>query len=135
MNRTLRGVWTARKHIPVFNARMPSGRRLSWWAMCEDLAWIVTMVRPGLTTSTPPATLGLRGGIAAWFGWPTMPRMEALRAGWFETSDTAAQKAICAEMERQFWAEFATNIEVRESRKTRTTSQQRASALINSLPR
>jgi peptide/nickel transport system substrate-binding protein len=66
-----------------------------WSAFFTNLTW---------TNNFDPAShLGLRGGKAAWFGWPTMPRMEALRAQWFEASDTAAQKAICAEMERQFW--------------------------------
>ena len=32
-----------------------------------------------------------------------MPRIEALRAQWFDTSDAGEQRAICAEIERQFW--------------------------------
>jgi peptide/nickel transport system substrate-binding protein len=52
----------------------------------------------------PASHLGLRGtGKDAWFGWPTMPRMEALRAAWFDAPDLASQRRICADIERQFW--------------------------------
>jgi peptide/nickel transport system substrate-binding protein len=75
-------------------SKQPTGAG-GWSAFFTNLTW---------TNNFDPAShLGLRSGSAAWFGWPTMPRMEALRAQWFETSDTSAQKAICAEMERQFW--------------------------------
>ena len=75
-------------------SKQPAGAG-GWSAFFTNLTW---------TNNFDPAShLGLRSGKAAWFGWPTMPRMEVLRAQWFETSDMAAQKAICAEMERQFW--------------------------------
>ena len=38
-----------------------------------------------------------------WFGWPTDPKMEALRAAWFDAPDVAAQKKICEEMQVEFW--------------------------------
>ncbi|MGI4954964.1 MAG: ABC transporter substrate-binding protein [Janthinobacterium lividum] len=76
------------------SSRQPTGAG-GWSAFFTNLTW---------TNNFDPAShLGLRSGAAAWFGWPTMPRMEALRAQWFETADTAAQQAICAEIERQFW--------------------------------
>ena len=69
-----------------------------WSAFFTNLTWT--------NNFDPAAHLGLRGTpAAAWFGWPTMPRMEALRAAWFEAGDMAEQKRICAEMERQFWVD------------------------------
>jgi peptide/nickel transport system substrate-binding protein len=58
----------------------------------------------GTNNFDPAGHLGIRGnGDNAWFGWPNMPRMEALRNEWFEAPDLAEQKRICAEIEKQFW--------------------------------
>jgi peptide/nickel transport system substrate-binding protein len=58
----------------------------------------------GTNNFDPASQLGIRGnGDKAWFGWPTMPRMEELRTAWFEAPDEAAQKRICADIQRQFW--------------------------------
>ena len=38
-------------------------------------------------------------GGEAWFGWPTMPAMEALRDAWFDAPDLAAQQKICRDMQ------------------------------------
>jgi peptide/nickel transport system substrate-binding protein len=35
--------------------------------------------------------------------WPRAPRLEELRAHWFAAPDPAARKAICAEIQRQFF--------------------------------
>ena len=49
----------------------------------------------GVDQFTPAGHLGLRGnGEAGWFGWPTEPKLEALRAAWFAAPDLATQKAI-----------------------------------------
>jgi ABC-type transport system substrate-binding protein len=43
----------------------------------------------------------LRGnGKDAWFGWPQIPRLEALRDDWFDAPDLAAQKMVAADMQR-----------------------------------
>jgi peptide/nickel transport system substrate-binding protein len=58
----------------------------------------------GTNNFDPAAQLGIRGnGDQAWFGWPRAPRLEELRAQWFAAPDLAAQKAICAEIQRQFF--------------------------------
>ncbi|WP_426955655.1 ABC transporter substrate-binding protein [Muricoccus radiodurans] len=58
----------------------------------------------GLDMASPAANLAIRGnGAQAWVGWPTSPRLEALRAAWFEAPDLPAQKRICDEMQRQVW--------------------------------
>jgi peptide/nickel transport system substrate-binding protein len=42
-------------------------------------------------------------GADAWFGWPTDPKMEALREAWFDAPDVEAQQKICRDMQEQFW--------------------------------
>jgi len=39
-------------------------------------------------------------GAGAWFGWPDVPRLEALRSDWFEAPDLAAQQRIAQEIQR-----------------------------------
>ena len=49
----------------------------------------------GIDMLTPDANQALRGtGERAWFGWPTMPKMEELRRQWFDAPDLAAQQAV-----------------------------------------
>jgi peptide/nickel transport system substrate-binding protein len=58
----------------------------------------------GSGTMDPSSHIGLRGnGRQAWAGWPTSPRIEELRDAWFGAPDVAAQKAICIEIQKQFW--------------------------------
>ncbi len=58
----------------------------------------------GLGNISPAPDIPLRGnGDAAWFGWPTDPKMEALRTDWFSAPDLAAQQKICADMQAQFF--------------------------------
>ncbi len=53
----------------------------------------VDMFNPGVHQS-------LRGhGQQAWFGWPTMPRIEELRVAWFDAPDLAAQQAVARQMQ------------------------------------
>ncbi|MCB4821063.1 ABC transporter substrate-binding protein [Roseicella aerolata] len=48
----------------------------------------------------PAGHTPLRGnGTAAWPGWPTIPRLEELRDAWFDAPNTAAQQAICREIQ------------------------------------
>lgn len=44
-------------------------------------------------------------GAEAWFGWPTIPRMEQLRDAWFAAPDVGAQQAVCADMQRLVFQE------------------------------
>ncbi len=51
---------------------------------------------------TPAGFLGLRGnGTDGWFGWPTAPRLEALRNAWFLAPDAASQVAIGRQIQAQ----------------------------------
>ncbi len=56
----------------------------------------------GLDWDNPAGDLALRGnGRNAWFGWPTAPKLEAIRDQWLHATDLAAQKALAADMQRQ----------------------------------
>jgi len=56
----------------------------------------------GLDFFSPASHLGLRGnGPNAWFGWPTMPKLEELRTAWLEAPDQAAQQKLAAEIQAQ----------------------------------
>ena len=58
----------------------------------------------GTNIFNPAGHLGIRGnGPKAWFGWPTAPKLEALRDAWFDAPDLATQQKICREMQLQFW--------------------------------
>lgn len=55
---------------------------------------------PGLWFQNPATHILLRGnGKDAWFGWPTIPRLEQLRDAWMNTPDLAEQKTIAREMQ------------------------------------
>jgi peptide/nickel transport system substrate-binding protein len=50
--------------------------------------------------ANPAAHFPLRGnGAGAWFGWPTVPRLEELRDAWFEAPDLDAQRRIAREIQ------------------------------------
>jgi peptide/nickel transport system substrate-binding protein len=56
----------------------------------------------GLSVADPGGHFPLRGnGSGAWFGWPTDPKMEALRDSWFDAPDLAGQKKLCEDMQIQ----------------------------------
>jgi peptide/nickel transport system substrate-binding protein len=56
----------------------------------------------GNDMSNPATNLALRGnGAGAWFGWPTAPKLEALRTEWLAASDIATQKKIASEIQAQ----------------------------------
>jgi peptide/nickel transport system substrate-binding protein len=54
----------------------------------------------GLSVADPGGHFPLRGnGNGAWFGWPTDPKIEALRDSWFDATDLGAQKKICEDIQ------------------------------------
>jgi peptide/nickel transport system substrate-binding protein len=42
-------------------------------------------------------------GLAAFDGWPTSPRIEALRVAWLDAGNIDEQRRICAELQMQLW--------------------------------
>ena len=60
----------------------------------------------GLDEFNPAGYLALRGnGANAWFGWPTAPKMEALRTAWLEAPDAATQRTLGSEIQAQAFAD------------------------------
>jgi peptide/nickel transport system substrate-binding protein len=58
----------------------------------------------GMGNISPGPNIAIRAsGADAWFGWPTDPKMEALRAVWFDAPDLETQQKICREMQEEFW--------------------------------
>jgi peptide/nickel transport system substrate-binding protein len=56
----------------------------------------------GLDMLNPAVNSSLRGnGRSAGRGWPTAPKLEALRTQWLEASDMAQQKTIAATIQEQ----------------------------------
>jgi peptide/nickel transport system substrate-binding protein len=50
--------------------------------------------------ANPAAHFPLRGnGTNAWFGWPTIPRIEELRDAWFDAPDLATEQRLAREMQ------------------------------------
>ncbi|WP_421992877.1 ABC transporter substrate-binding protein [Roseococcus sp.] len=69
-----------------------------WSAFCTT--W------EGLDVSVPGSHQPLRGnGAQAWSGWPTIPRLEALREQWFDAADQTAARGIAQEIQRVAWEE------------------------------
>ena len=54
---------------------------------------------------SPAAASAIRSGQAAWFGWPDMPKMEALRDQWLDAPDLATQKSIALDMQSLLFVE------------------------------
>lgn len=54
----------------------------------------------GMAASNPAAHGFIRGhGEQAIWGWPTLPRLEELRNGWFQSPTLAAQQEICRQIQ------------------------------------
>ena len=54
----------------------------------------------GADTLNPAVSFLTRGnGRDAWYGWPTIPKLEDARAAWFDAPGLAAQQALCAQMQ------------------------------------
>ena len=65
--------------------------------------WNIFFTFLGGTGNISPAShLALRSnGARAWFGWPDLPKVEALRLAWFDAPDVAAQQTICRDLQLQ----------------------------------
>ena len=56
----------------------------------------------GLDWDNPAGDAALRGnGANSWFGWPTAPKLEALRDQWLHAPDLPAQKTIARDIQAQ----------------------------------
>jgi peptide/nickel transport system substrate-binding protein len=56
----------------------------------------------GADAADPSLNFALRGnGEKAWFGWPTNPKLEALRERWIAASDPPLQRQLAAEVQKE----------------------------------
>ena len=56
----------------------------------------------GVTVANPGGNFALRGnGKKAWFGWPTDPKLEALRDAWFDAPDLKSRQALAEQIQVQ----------------------------------
>jgi len=61
----------------------------------------------GIELNNPAGHLLLRAnGDGAWFGWPTAPKIEALRDTWFDAPDMEAQKKVAQELQVQMFQDL-----------------------------
>ncbi len=68
--------------------------------------WNIFMTNLGGNGNVSPAAASaIRSGTAAWFGWPEMPKMEALRDSWLDAPDLATQKSIGLDMQKLLFVE------------------------------
>ena len=93
--------------VALFESGVVTQRRRSMEPV-ERGGWSVSCwAFPGLMFENPGVHILLRGnGRDAWFGWPTSPRLEALRDAWLEAPDLAAQQHIAREMQVAGMAEL-----------------------------
>jgi peptide/nickel transport system substrate-binding protein len=53
---------------------------------------------------SPASNIAIRAsGGNAWFGWPNIPKLEALRLSWFDAPDLAAQQKTCRDLQAEWW--------------------------------
>ena len=70
-----------------------------WSAFCTFWA--------GLDQANPAVSAFLRGtGTSAAIGWPTSPKIEALRDQWLDAPDNAARRALADDLQRQAFADL-----------------------------
>jgi peptide/nickel transport system substrate-binding protein len=68
----------------------------------EEGGWSIFHTSYQGPDSTPMLNDGLRAnGEQAWFGWPSDPKIEALRDQFAVTEDLAAQQKIAAEIQEE----------------------------------
>ena len=65
------------------------------------------LVDRSLPNTNPYGNYAIRAdGLAAWDGWPTSPRIEALRAAWLDAGNIDEQRRICVELQLQLWQDL-----------------------------
>ena len=81
-------------------------RRWSNQAAPDKGGWNVlfTLLDRSVPNTNPYGNPWIRAdGLAANFGWPTSPRIEALRAAWLDAGNIDEQRRICTELQLQLW--------------------------------
>jgi peptide/nickel transport system substrate-binding protein len=81
-------------------------RRSANQAAADKGGWNVfsTLMDRSIPNTNPYGNPWLRAdGLAAFNGWPTSPRIEALRAAWLDAGNLDEQRRICTELQMQLW--------------------------------
>jgi peptide/nickel transport system substrate-binding protein len=81
-------------------------RRRSNQAQPDKGGWNVffSFLDRSIPNTNPYGNQAIRAdGLAGWDGWPTSPRIEALRAAWLDAASLDEQRRICAELQMQLW--------------------------------
>ena len=81
-------------------------RRWANQAAPDKGGWSVffTLLDRSVPNTNPYGNAWIRAdGLAAFQGWPTSPRIEALRAAWLDAADIDEQRRICRELQMQLW--------------------------------
>jgi peptide/nickel transport system substrate-binding protein len=81
-------------------------RRRRNQAASDDGGWnaFFALIDRSYPSTNPYGNYWIRAdGLAAWDGWPTSPRIEALRAAWLDAGSLDEQRRICAELQMQLW--------------------------------
>ena len=78
-------------------------RRRASKAKPDEGGWSVFFTTlTGADLANPASNPALRGnGAAGWFGWPTAPKLDALRDRWLAAPDEAQRRSIGAAMQQQ----------------------------------
>jgi peptide/nickel transport system substrate-binding protein len=81
-------------------------RRWANQAAPDKGGWNVffTLLDRSVPNTNPYGNAWIRAdGLAAFAGWPTSPRIEALRAAWLDAGNIDDQRRICTELQMQLW--------------------------------
>jgi peptide/nickel transport system substrate-binding protein len=66
-----------------------------------------TLIDRSIPNTNPYGNQAIRAdGKAGWDGWPSSPRIEALRAAWLDAADQDEQRRICGELQKQLWIDL-----------------------------
>jgi peptide/nickel transport system substrate-binding protein len=66
-----------------------------------------TLIDRSIPNTNPFGNQAIRAdGKAGWDGWPSSPRIEALRAAWLDAADLGEQRRICVELQEQLWIDL-----------------------------
>jgi peptide/nickel transport system substrate-binding protein len=81
-------------------------RRSASQAAPEKGGWNVFfgLIDRSVPNTNPYGNTWIRAdGLAAFAGWPTSPRIEALRTAWLDAGNLEEQRRICTELQMQLW--------------------------------
>jgi peptide/nickel transport system substrate-binding protein len=79
-------------HLAVRARKDPPGK--GGWNIVHTWFTAQDVMNPGVHFALSGA------GTSAWFGWPDIPRLEALTTGWVRATDQATRKQLADEIQK-----------------------------------